>query len=505
MLLTWARRISSTRLRKSLSSNCCAGGEVCLPFRSVIPVLAFLAWVFCVFHYFLPIKLGLSLADQLFSSFLFVSYLILILSWEFSGPILAAALTGLSALIVFYLALATKEPWLLIQGLVYALLYLGIASFLFEIQKKVNDKRLLKEKLEEETLLVRDDFIKNQDLEKAYQKRIDRFLDLHQFAETLKGIPTLSEAANRVVDEAHSLVPYAEECVLYLVNNYNQKLEILASNRALTLQPSDPDGSPFDQWVMKRSRPLIIEDSMNDFRFSTFRRDPTLKLRSVCACPLMTENKVLGVLRVSSRAPLVFSSDDLHSLDIISGLGAVTLRNRLLYDRMEELAIRDSLTGLYLNRYFQERLQEELARSGLSAGGGKATVFSVALLDVDHFKNYNDEFGHLAGDHVLKAIAKVMTRFLEPADIGARYGGEEFALLLPGKDKQSATNTSELIRKEIQGTKLVIRRAERTVTASIGVATYPDDGQSVEELLRFADKCLYQAKNQGRNRVCGNT
>lgn len=443
-------------------------------------------------------KAGLSLADQLLSALLFISHLILILVWSFAGPITAAILTGLSAVVVLYLVLATKEPWLLFQVMIFGTLYLVITSFLYEVQKNVNNRRLLKETLQEDMHLAKEDLNKSVELEKALNRRVDRFLDLHQFAETLKGIPTLPEVARRVVDEAHSLVPHAEECVLYLVDENNQRLEPLASNRAMWAESSDPNGSPFDQWVMKRSRPLIIEDSLNDFRFSTYRREPTARLRSICACPLMTENKVLGVLRTSSRAPQAFSSDDLHALDIISGLGAVTLRNRLLYDRVGELAIRDTLTGLYLNRYFQERLREEIARAN-----SKIAKFSVVLLDIDYFKDYNDEFGHSAGDHVLKNIAKVILRLLSPADFGARYGGEEFVLLFPGKDKKGAMKAAELIRGEIQQTKLVIRRKERAVTVSLGVATYPEDGGSAEELTRSADKHLYKAKNEGRNRVCG--
>ncbi len=460
--------------------------------------MAFIGWVFLVLYYLSPIKANLFLADQLLSSLLFVSYLILILVWSLAGPLMAAILTALASVVVLYVALATKEPWLLVQAMLFGGLYLATATFLYEIQKKVSNQNLLKEKLQEDIHLAREGLAKTAELEKALNRRVDRFLDLHQFAETLKGIPTLPEVARCVVDEAHSLVPAAEECMLYLVNEKDECLEPLASNRGISVEPSDARGSFFDQWVMRRARPLIIEDSLNDFRFSTLHRDPTEKFRSVCACPLMTENKVLGVLRVSSRAPQVFSSDDLHALDIISGLGAVTLRNRLLYDRMAELAIRDTLTGFYLKRYFQERLQEEILRPRQ-----KSEKFSVILFDIDHLKKYNDEFGHSAGDHVLKNIARITLECLSPEDSGARYGGEEFALILPGKDKKNAMKIAELVRSKIQGTKVVIRRAERSSTASLGVATYPEDGQNAEELLRSADKFLYQAKNQGRNRVCG--
>jgi len=463
-------------------------------------VLAFAAWTFLIFWYLSPIKADLSLADQMLSSLLFVSHLILVLVWSFAGPVTAGILSALAAVILLYLALALKEPWLLLQGASYGFLYLAMVSFLYELQKNTNDKRLAKEKLQEDVHLAKEDLLRNVELKKALHRRVERFLELHQFAETLKGIPTVPELVRRVVEETHNLVPHAEECVLYLVDEETQRLEPTASDRAFSMEPPDRYGSPFDLWVMRRSRPLLIEDAFNDFRFATARRESAVSLRSVCACPLITESKVLGVLRASSRVTHAFTSDDLHVLDIIASLAAVTLRNRLLYNRMEELAIRDSMTGLYLNRYFQERFREETARANLSN-----TPLSLILLDVDYFKKYNDEFGHTAGDTVLKNIAKTIQRIIEPAEIGARYGGEEFALLLPGRDKKSAMKLAEDIRKEVAGRKLVLRRVERPVTVSLGVASSPQDGKSAEELLLAADKYLYSAKDGGRNRVCGST
>ncbi len=121
----------------------------------MIPVLAFLAWTYLVFWYFGPVRAGLSLADQIFSSLLFVSHLILILVWSFAGPVVASVLTGLAAVIVLYMALAMKEPWLLVQVLSYGFLYMSTVLFLHAMQQLTNDKRLLKEKLLEEMHLAK--------------------------------------------------------------------------------------------------------------------------------------------------------------------------------------------------------------------------------------------------------------------------------------------------------------------------------------------------------------
>ena len=459
-----------------------------------------MAWAALIFYYFPVFRLGLALADQILASLLFISHLILILVWSFSGPGLAALLTVLSALVVLYLCLAFREPLLFLQVMEYAALYFCLTVFLYEVQKKLNSSRLQRERIHEEILACHQELSKNSELEKALERRIERFLELHQFAETLKGVPTAPQLARRVVEEAHGLVPSADDCVLYLVDENNEKLSWAASSRQSKKTAGIGTGSVFDEWVMRRSRPLLVEDSHTDFRFSTQKRQNNGLLHSICASPLMTENKVLGVLRVSASSPNAFASDDLHALDIISGLAAVTLRNRLLVDKMEELAIRDGLTGLYLNRYFQERFAEELTRSHL-----KSVRFSLIMMDIDFFKRYNDEYGHTAGDLVLKNVAAILLRCLEPVELAARYGGEEFVVILPNKTKKEALQTAEKIRSEIENYKFVLRRSRGVVTASLGVASYPEDGKTAESLMAAADENLYEAKKKGRNRVCGST
>jgi diguanylate cyclase len=221
--------------------------------------------------------------------------------------------------------------------------------------------------------------------------------------------------------------------------------------------------------------------------------------RSICANPLMTGNKVLGVVRASAASPNIFSTDDLRLLDIFSNLGSVTLKNLLLYAKMEEMAVHDSLTGLYLNRYFKERLSEERRRADY---GRK--LFSLIMIDVDHFKKCNDNYGHSAGDIVLKNIASIILSCLESVDLAARYGGEEFIVLLPNKNKKEASAVAEAIRLKIETHPFIFRRVETHVTASLGVVAYPEEGGDEEELLRKVDQCLYHAKRLGRNRVCGN-
>ncbi len=461
-------------------------------------IFTYLVWLSLCVYYFPSVRQDLALAQQIFGALLFFSHLILIFSWRFGGPIAAATISFLTTFFALYLCLILKDPALFFQALIYISLYMSLLAFLVKRQRKENNKRLAKEKLMEDITLHEKELEKKTGLEAALERRIDRFLNLHQFAELLKGIPKVSEVAHRVVEEAHTLVSSSETCVLYLVDQDTQELSLTSAKLEKGVPSPEPRGGYYDEWVMKKSRALLIEDTRNDFRFSTIKRGLIEPIRSLCAAPLMTENRVLGVLRVSTRADKAFSTDDLHALDIISGLAAVALRNRLLFDRMEELAIHDSLTGLYVNRYFKERLAEAITRAHLPE-----SVFSIILLDVDLFKQVNDEHGHSAGDLVLKNVAAAIRRCVGPGEIACRYGGEEFVILLPNKGKEAAMRVAEIIRSEVQRSRFVLRRAEGTVTASLGVASYPEDGITHEDLVNMADKNLYSAKKAGRNRICG--
>lgn len=392
-----------------------------------------------------------------------------------------------------------KEPALFLQIFFYAVCFIWMVYFLLKVQKKTNDQQIHIEKCYEEIHATEEARNKKAALTEALNKKIDRYLGLQRFSEELKAITEVQDAAQKVVNETSRIFPKADECALYLVDESRQELSLVAAAHAAGKNVKEKGGTLFDHWVLKRSIGVMIEDAQNDFRFPSDGRAELKHLRSICVSPLMTENRVLGVVRISAEEPDIFSSDDLRLLDIFSSLGAVTLKNILLYQKMGELAVRDSLTGLYLNRYFQERLAEEIQRSHASD-----TVFALILLDIDHFKNYNDAYGHSAGDIVLRSIASVISGCLEPIDLAARYGGEEFIMLLPNKGKKEAIAVAERIRSEIEKYRFSIRRAEKSVTASIGVASFPKSGNTKDELIWRVDKNLYEAKNSGRNRVCGN-
>ncbi|HKK07603.1 MAG TPA: GGDEF domain-containing protein [Gemmatimonadota bacterium] len=169
-----------------------------------------------------------------------------------------------------------------------------------------------------------------------------------------------------------------------------------------------------------------------------------------------------------------------------------------LRGRLAELAVTDPLTGLRNRRYFEDILRSELARIGRYGG-----ACSVAVVDVDHFKNYNDTLGHLAGDAVLRRLADALSRRMRVSDVVARYGGEEFGLILVNTGRAHALEVIERLRAEVQAADFPDEDVQPGghLTISAGIATAPEDGTDYEALLQKADRALYAAKAAGRNRV----
>jgi diguanylate cyclase (GGDEF)-like protein len=190
--------------------------------------------------------------------------------------------------------------------------------------------------------------------------------------------------------------------------------------------------------------------------------------------------------------------DDEQRLRAMTDRIGPALANLKLRDALRELALRDGLTGLYNRRYLEDALNRELHRAERS---GKPV--SVVMIDIDHFKPFNDKYGHDAGDFVLNALARAITKSIRPSDIACRYGGEELAIVLPEANLDCARERVEQIRLAIRDTNLThLGQALPAPTASFGIAVYPTNGTKSTDLLKAADQALYRAKQEGRDRVC---
>lgn len=249
--------------------------------------------------------------------------------------------------------------------------------------------------------------------------------------------------------------------------------------------------------VYEKRTMLYLRDLSGDARFLHFRGKVRLK-GAALVMPLLTGDQCMGVMLLNREAPDSFSFDDVGLFHVISNQVAVAIANALLYNKTQTLARLDELTGLYNRRMLETRLEMEWERS-VRFG----SELACAMIDVDHFKVFNDEYGHLVGDDVLRHVGQVIHQHLRKVDTVARYGGEEFAILFPRTGKTEAASVVEKLRQTIE--KLPVAEKEGyvglNITISIGVGSTEDQPESAKQLIDMADSALLMAKTSGRNRV----
>ncbi len=208
--------------------------------------------------------------------------------------------------------------------------------------------------------------------------------------------------------------------------------------------------------------------------------------------PLQGKRRRIGCLVIKG-----LTEGNKEKFTILASQFALALWRVKLYGEIEKVSITDSLTEVYTRRYALGRFQEEIKRAGM-----RHTQLSFLMIDVDLFKDFNDKYGHLTGDQILREVGILIKENIREIDIAGRYGGEEFCVILPDTDRQGVLYAAERIRQAVE--KAVIRAydAEVQITLSIGVSTYPHNAEAIEGLIEKADSALYTAKRDGRNRVC---
>lgn len=219
-----------------------------------------------------------------------------------------------------------------------------------------------------------------------------------------------------------------------------------------------------------------------------------VETQSEMCLPLIFFGEKLGVLALDSATKGAFDVEDVRPLESVADICAAAIQNANYFERMRQLAYVDGLTGIHNRRYFEMRIVEELERASRFQGR-----MSVIMVDIDHFKRLNDEFGHLLGDEVLRGVAAIMKAQLRKVDMVCRYGGEEFAVVVPETTGENAVTVAEKLRRQIETHPFP--GVPRSVTISCGVADYPEHGNTRDEVVAAADTALYMAKQQGRNRV----
>ena len=256
--------------------------------------------------------------------------------------------------------------------------------------------------------------------------------------------------------------------------------------------------SPVVTWLQKESQILTLKQIETSPQFKALweaEKESLHNSRLEVFYPLKSHGKLVGILGLSKKhSKQMFSQEDIELVTSVANQAGVIVENAQLYSQAMNWAITDGLTRLYNHRYLHECLDKEIARCTRFG-----TTFSIIMIDLDFFKTYNDTYGHLAGDDVLSSIGKCIKDSIRTIDIAFRYGGEEFAVILPETIAEGAYLVSERIREKIEQK---IFNGRSSITASLGIASWPTDGVTKEQIIVSADKALYTAKGTGRNRTC---
>ncbi len=252
-------------------------------------------------------------------------------------------------------------------------------------------------------------------------------------------------------------------------------------------------------WVAQHGEPVITNNPYEDERF--YRKvDESLKFKtqSIIAVPLKSKGKVLGVIElINEPTDERFTKDDLILLQTFSDFAAIAIENARYVEKIKELTIKDDVTKLYNSRYLQEALDREISRARRHN-----RKLSIIFIDIDHFKHVNDTYGHLVGSKVLAEFGELLRNSLREIDIPTRYGGDEYVIILPETDKEGARKVAERIREKLkEHTFLENEDYQIKITASFGIATYPDDALEKLDLLRLADNAMYRVKETTRDGI----
>lgn len=304
-----------------------------------------------------------------------------------------------------------------------------------------------------------------------------------------ESLPTTLSTISQLVTE----LSQADACSVLLVDPQQQ---VLSGKAAYGLKRDDISAVKFQigegiaGWVAEHAQSVLLEDAITDERFKLLDSAAT-QIRSLACVPLVYRENVVGALTITSSERGVFAQDSVALLQLVANTIALDLENI----RLRRVSVTDKLTGTYNREFLDQYLPsavEDASRLGES--------LSIAMLDVDHFKRINDTHGHGVGDDVLATIADRLQASSRDRDRLIRYGGEEFLLLLPCANLAIAAEIADRVRIQFQSNTIEVGELRLDVRVSVGVAQHQGD-ENIASLMQRADAALYQAKNNGRNRV----
>ena len=336
---------------------------------------------------------------------------------------------------------------------------------------------------------------------KKAHSTIEKF---YQASDMLGYALTVEQVSEAAFDATLQIVN-ADVIVLALYNNEEKKHSVI--NTRLSKQSKKivkshaldrfefADNKGLASMALRTGHSLPVSGTLRESSTPIFSEDVEFKhVGSVLVCPLVYAERSIGTFTLIASKENCFSKNILDMLGIIVNQIAVSLKNAQLYTQMELMAKRDVLTGLLNRRAFEDKLDTLLKESA-----NQNNSAAVILIDIDHFKDINDNYGHLIGDDVLREMSTILKTHVDNRIILARYGGEEFCIVVHDCEKNDALIIAETIRKSVKNNQF--SSCKLSVTLSLGIAFFPKHGTTQDELVGNADKALYQAKESGRDQV----
>jgi len=307
----------------------------------------------------------------------------------------------------------------------------------------------------------------------------------------------LDATLNMMCDMAAEIASFDKALVYFWDESQEQvQLRILRGfEEKISRLDGMPHGNILNFWATKYSRPLLVTQGHN------FQADTLLDLLSAnaaLAIPFFVSNRVMGSMQLFRKGYESFNKEDAQLLWILSLVAENLLTREYSNEGLLRFAFTDYLTGLKTRGYFEQQLELEFKRAER-----RRQKFALLMIDIDHFKQLNDTFGHHVGDQVLRDVASILMKDMREVDTVARYGGEEFVIILPETTESGARYVAQRLRRAVEQAKFFAGSPQTVqhLTISIGIAVYDTDAQFKRDLIEFADAALYSAKHSGRNQV----